>query len=418
MVSQPGEDPVAGGAGDPIDSSEFVRGNPVVAIEWIPPKRADMDSDMLDPELSEPIQVDYGEGGSTTKWSEIVTDGSPSITLDLKWQYVYGSRIMESNPIIGYHLYRADELAPYPGQIERFEPKTIKARREAYVNVVPWLEYRSTPSSVFPVGMKSGSQGSSDTIRTDWRPIVNNSSIQIWQQDECQKLPDGNHSPHLEYVQDLFASGPVWLFKPIILAAERLREAMEKTYRIKTKRKESVELEFCAGSPLEDRSSAMANISSMEQKIKSLWEQPYDEVSDPMAWRTLESLGLSCECRFRTRSGEYLGPEFLGDPDSSAKVNWPVGIRAFLASDYQTHLFVVRLVLETNQWELFRQDPSDTEKFYLAEPLGLLLKGRGFEDPESTSGRGSLKPKFLERIDLKDVALTSRRNLSKRGFRV
>jgi peptidoglycan hydrolase-like protein with peptidoglycan-binding domain len=350
---------------DDVKIHYFSRGNPVNAIEKLPPHLPVIT--YLAPHFVQG-QVSYTETAAQ---------------LLLTWRHDRSGRgdtNFSFNPVANYRIHRSDEYSPLD-YVRYADEAKILARPELTIRVVPEIMYKSTPSTIEVQGRVSQGQ-----IVTDW-------NVKEIEPDLLWKKPESRSQIHAEPLQRKSTeSGPVWLLTAIV-------EVLDKIKQILAQKQLDIRYILKFHYPLEDRSSPAVSQEGgtvkerLEKLVKTL-----DEKTDPFGWWALEALGLSCECHFEDREGRPLDSHYLTkilrQELKDTISDYPISFALFLAEDGKTFLNVLR-VFYAEPLKFDEETNGTLPYLYLKAPLGVRLQGR--EDEKSD-----------QPLDLKQLDFTSK----------
>ncbi len=365
---------------DAAERLDLGRGNLVEALEYI-------DSNIQDAQqwLDSNRLIDY-----------IVnyTQASNPLTLTLAWRHDlsgrkgyddpllngYGDSPIPDkffNPVVGYQLYRQDAYDPQPPS------PTV----ELAIRAVPDLLYRAQPASIEVKGLADQpdptisraqvpttieeevrdrldrglkqTEGNTPPI-ADWVPEL----PQDLQEFPIVSLADGQEPPPPFQWTEVQPGGQIWLHQDIQAFLKKLATALKETQKLN-----DVSYVLTLREPLEvksyelpDSDSAAETLVELTKAIQNL-QTEFNDKTDPYGWRTLESLGLACECRFVTSEGRSIPTEAIISALIFSTDLPLISVGIFLAEDQKTPLDVLRLVYARSlkAWEQEPQRPFNLD---------------------------------------------------------
>jgi hypothetical protein len=326
---------------------DMERGNFVEAIECLPKEASAIE--WFAPNRFNPYRIDYAK---------------TPVELTLAWQHDLSGRkgfddplvdaaqeIEGFNPVIGYRLYRHDKYSIYP----------FSANAEIVVRVIPDLLYRAQPDSIEVLGLadqtdrtipRSRQPDSVDEVVSDRLKYGLKNAQQVDQEGQTSYIPpvadwipDSQQNLLKEItIEDLTGEAPsiftepeerpggkVWLHQDIQKFLRDVAKSLGGEYQI------------TIADPLELKAfNAISNdefIAAFQSLVTEL-----NPKTDPYGWRTLETLGLACECRF-TKLGKPIETETVIATINQLKDALPlVSVGVFLAENNKTPLDVIRVV--------------------------------------------------------------------------
>ncbi|HAX77079.1 MAG TPA: hypothetical protein DCY88_14890 [Cyanobacteria bacterium UBA11372] len=363
---------------DRVTTHYFSRGNPVNAIEKLPPHLPE--TTYLEPKFIQG-QVSYTETAAQ---------------LLLTWRHDLSGRggsDFSFNPVANYRIHRSDEYSPVD-YVRYADEAKILARPELTIRVVPEIMYKSTPSTIEVQGRVSQGQ-----IVTDW-------NVKEIEPDLLWKKPESRSQIHAEPLQRKSTeSGPVWLLTAIV-------EVLDKIKQILAQKQPEIRYILKFHYPLEDRSmtAILQEGGTVKERLEKL-VKTLDEKTDPFGWWALEALGLSCECHFEDGEGRPLDSHYLTqllrEELKDTISDYPISIALFLAEDGKTFLNVLR-VFYAEPLKIDEETNGTLPYLNIKAPLGVRLQGR--EDEKS------YQPLDLEQLDFtsKELLETWLRNIQHR----
>jgi hypothetical protein len=354
---------------------DLSRGNEVEALEYIAPQlRENSATKWLDPNRVIDYCPDYGN------------DPTTPVSFRLAWRHDLSGRSGYDNPllgdaqddlkidkffdpVVGYQIYRHD----------LYDPNPPSPAAEVIVRAVPDLLYRAQPASILVKGLAD--QPDPETSRpqapttleeevrdrldrglqkvegaqppsADWVPMPVYSLSKKFQ---IQPLNGSNEPPDPFEWTEIQPGGQIWLHRDIQAFLQELTNVLQtltgKEVRYVLFLREPLMVQKYDSSRLGETDNE--RLVALDKAIQNLAKE-FDDKNDPYGWRILESLGLSCECRFITVEGRPIPTETVM---KSLQDKHPVSVGIFLAEDDKTKLDVLRLVYARNL-KVWKEDPQ------------------------------------------------------------
>lgn len=349
----------------PAERLDLSRGNGVEALEYIALELPENSvARWLDPKQLIDYRIDY----------------NPSVVeLTLAWRHDLSGRSGYDNPllsddqdqprtdsffdpVVGYQLYRHD----------RYDPNPPAPTAEVIVRAVPDLLYRAQPASISVKGLADQPDPTTsrpqaptmieEEVRdrldrglkqaegnqppcADWVPsakIEDNLTVEF----PIVTLADGEEPPPPFQWTEVQPGGQIWLHQEIQAFLKQLTDDLQ------TQTRNEVRYVLFLRDPLMVQKYDPSRLGETDNEILVALDKAiqnlaaeFNDKTDPYGWRTLESLGLACECRFITVEGRPIPTETVMKSLQNLQNNpRPVSVGIFLAEDHKTRLDVLRLV--------------------------------------------------------------------------
>ncbi len=372
------------GDGDQVPMSDLLQGATVTALEWIPAQPAPGSIPrFFDPGAADPIIVDYGAENRPTLRELAGTEAPAPVNLRLNWPHTPGlprSPADPFNPIVGYRVWRADALAPDAGPVDA---GSVLARREVVLEAIPWLLYRSTPTSVQPALVRVSPRSPTGARRPMLRTLTSGSPTpRCLCRTRHSARPDLGSATRTRFSRRL-PSGCL----PTSSATRPRHAAVGKGVLdvicsvLHDELNQTVTPQLFLSEPLDDTAPPLLPASTLKSRFSELLGDSggrFDPAGDPYGWRFLEAMGLSCQFRLVQDDGQPVPPEVLlgqppASPDLPARLrdaikaqvpNCPLALTFHLAEDRSTALYTMRLsYVGPDDLPVIRLDQADFDEY-------------------------------------------------------